>query len=253
MGRRGETSSGRAALAVLLLALLPGGAAAATDPEPGAAAGSDGTGSIAGTVLVGEQLASRRMRFSIYPDTARTGPAPGGDPVIQELANVVIYLVAVPEGREPTGRRLVPPAMRQEEHAFVPHVLPIVKGTTVQFPNDDPVYHNVFSLSKAATFDLGRYPRGSSRSVVLPTPGVVKVFCHLHADMSAVILVLDNPYFTSPSPDGRYAIDGIPAGQYEVVAWHERAKPQRRQVRVAAGDVAEADFNIPLADTDRDE
>ena len=138
--------------------------------------------------------------------------------------------------------------MRQKNQDFVPHVLPVVKGTTVEFPNGDGIYHNVFSLSKAATFDLGRYPRGSSKSVTFTAPGIVKVFCHIHADMSAVILVLDNGLFAVPDARGRYGIDGIPPGDYTAVAWHERAHPLRRAIRIEAGREAEADFSIPLSE-----
>src|SRR2546429_9741325 len=92
--------------------------------------------------------------------------------------------------------------LRQQNETFVPHVLPITRGSTVEFPNDDPIFHNVFSLSTAASFDLKRYPRGQSRSQEFPKPGIVKVYCHIHSHMSATILVMDHPYFTIPGTDG---------------------------------------------------
>ena len=87
-------------------------------------------------------------------------------------------------------------------------MLPVVRGTTVAFPNDDPLFHNVFSLSRAKSFDLGRYPRGSARSVTFDRAGIVQVFCHIHSDMSAVALVLDNPYFVRPMRRGATPFPG---------------------------------------------
>jgi Plastocyanin len=116
----------------------------------------------------------------------------------------------------------------------------------VDFPNEDDVFHNVFSLSSAKTFDLGRFPKGSSKSEVFDKTGTVQVFCHIHSDMSAVILVLDNPYFAVPSSAGKYAIEEVPPGDYTVVGWHERIKPVTRMIHVSAGETTRLDFNIPI-------
>jgi plastocyanin len=212
-------------------------------------AGSDDRqGSIAGTVTLGPQLAIRRVRFDLYPDPSRQ-PAPTGVPSItDELQNVVVYLESVPEGADPGRADDGPQEVRQEKLTFTPHVLPVVKGTTVEFPNEDTVFHNVFSLSKVASFDLGRYPTGASKSVRFTSPGAVKVFCHIHSDMSAIVLVLDNPFFASPGTDGRFTIDGIPPGQYRIVAWHERARLSSRTIHIAAGGTTEVDFEIPLTE-----
>ena len=139
--------------------------------------------------------------------------------------------------------------MAQHDERFVPHVLPVVQGATVDFPNEDDVYHNVFSLSAAAGpkgFDLGRYPKGTSRSFTFARAGTVQVFCHIHSDMYAVILVLPNPYFASPDDDHHFVIDDVPEGDYTMVAWHERIKPIMRRIHVVAGQTTPADFNIPL-------
>jgi hypothetical protein len=124
-------------------------------------------------------------------------------------------------------------------------VLPVLRGSTVRFPNEDPVFHNVFSLSRVRSFDLGRYPKGASKSVRFERAGIVQVFCHIHTDMSAVVLVLENPFFTVPAR-GHYAIEGVPPGDYRVVAWHERIKPLEYRVHVEAGKTAVLDLNIPL-------
>jgi plastocyanin len=213
------------------------------------------TGRIEGTVEVSSTLAPRRPQFRIYSEPGAGAPAPAvRDPITAELRNVVVYL----EGDSATGlvadqradaRRHGSIAQRDER--FVPHVMPIVQGGTVDFPNDDDVYHNVFSLSSTAApggkgFDLGRYPRGSSKSWTFTRPGTVQVFCHIHSDMSAIVLVLANPFFASPDENHRFAIEGVPEGDYTIVGWHERIKPITRRIHVAAGQTTTLDFNIPL-------
>jgi plastocyanin len=131
---------------------------------------------------------------------------------------------------------------------FIPHVLPVVKGSTVEFPNQDPIFHNVFSLSGTKSFDLGRYPKGDSRSVTFDQPGIIPVFCHLHSDMSAIVMVLDNPYFAVPGPDGHYRIENIPAGTYTVVAWHERSEQVEQKADVIAGQALELNITVPIED-----
>ena len=211
-----------------------------------------GAGSVEGTVELGPRLKSRRMRFALYPQDAQQAELaarskPGAVPV-DEFRNVVVYLEAADTLAKLAGPQHPAPSMRQEGLAFVPHVLPIVSGTSVEFPNSDPVFHNVFSLSRAASFDLGRFPRGESRTLRFDTPGIVKVFCHIHSDMGAVILVLDNPFFTSPGGDGRFRMDGLPPGEYRITAWHERAHPSTRSIRIDAGGTAHVAFSIPLSE-----
>jgi plastocyanin len=243
----------RLLVALALACALAPASARGADPAPAGnttrTPGSNGTGRITGTIVLGSKLTARQMRFHLYPDAvaaAARRPVPGlGD----EMKNVVVYLESAPESAAAAASRPgPPPAMRQSDLAFVPHVLPIVRGTEVEFPNGDPIFHNVFSLSRAATFDLGRYPKGSSKTVRFDTPGVVKVFCHIHSDMSAVVLVLDNPFFASPGVDGHFALDDLPPGDYRVTAWHERAHPTTRRVHVEAGGDAVVDFDIPLTD-----
>ena len=136
-------------------------------------------------------------------------------------------------------------SMDQRNETFVPHVLAVTVGTTVDFPNSDRVYHNVFSLSNPKRFDLGRYPVGRSRSVRFDRPGIVRVFCEIHSHMSAFILVFNHRYFAVTGADGRYEITRVPAGRYTLVAWHEGLIRESRAIVVAedAG-VVEADFAV---------
>jgi plastocyanin len=154
----------------------------------------------------------------------------------------VVYLEEAPQGafEEPAPARVT---MDQRNQAFVPYVLAVPVGTTVEFPNSDRVYHNVFSLSKAKRFDLGRYARGHSKSVRFDRPGVVRVFCELHSHMNAFVLVFAHRYFATTDADGRYRIDNVPPGAYTVVAWNEGQPRQSRAIRVGDdGGVVEMDF-----------
>jgi plastocyanin len=206
------------------------------------------SGSILGHVTLGPRLTAHRMKFSLYADASRTSDARSTAAEAAEVENTVVYLESVPVGAVPLRVPEGPFKIEQEGLAFKPHVLAVVKGSTVEFPNRDTLFHNVFSLSKTAAFDLGRFPKDSSKSVRFPTPGVVPVFCHIHSDMSAVVVVLDNPFFASPDASGHYTIDGIPPGEYRVVAWHERARRTEKTIRIEAGKAASVDFEIPLTE-----
>ena len=127
-------------------------------------------------------------------------------------------------------------------------MLAVRTGTTVQFPNDDPLFHNVFSLSRVKTFDLGRYPKGATRPVTFDAAGVVPVFCHIHADMSAYVVVLDHPFFVTPDSAGHFSLEGVPPGDYQLVAWHERIRPFTVPVHVDAGRTTTLDVRLPFAD-----
>jgi plastocyanin len=154
----------------------------------------------------------------------------------------VVYLEIAP--RAAFDQRDGPRArLDQRNETFVPHVLAIVAGTTVDFPNNDKTYHNVFSLSSTKTFDLGRYPVGKSKSVRFDRPGIVRVFCDIHSHMSAFILVFSHRYFAVTDDEGRYRLDNVPPGSYTVVAWNESSPTESRRVVVgeAGGDV-EANF-----------
>ncbi len=225
-------------------AMVPGrglaGAAATFSPRVG--------GRIEGTVTISQKLVARRPAFRIYADAGPGSQPPIAPPPdsIAELKNIVLYL----DGDQPGGGPPDPPVhatMTQRDERFVPHVLPVVRGTTVDFPNEDAYFHNVFSLSKAPKeFDLGRYPKGESKSETFTKTGIVEVFCHIHSDMSGIILVLGNRFYTVPASGGKFSLDGVPPGDYTLIGWHERIKPIPHHVHVTEGGVAHVDFNIPL-------
>jgi plastocyanin len=194
-------------------------------------------GAIRGRVALGRIAALAERR----PGVAELGMPRTRE--IPDLRRSVVYLESAPRGAfEATdGGRAV---MDQRNETFVPHVLAITTGTSVDFPNSDAFYHNVFSLSKPARFDLGRYAAGRSRSVRFDRPGIVRVFCDIHSHMNAFILVFSHPFFAMTDTDGRYQIGDVPPGTYSVLAWNEGTSSEPKTVTVADGGSAELDFTV---------
>jgi plastocyanin len=208
-------------------------------------------------VPVGASSAFQQARAGVIRgrvDLRRDAPAAEGRPAVAELGahatheapdrrRSVVYLEMAPQAAfdAPAPVRAV---LDQRNESFVPYVLAVTVGSTVDFPNSDRTYHNVFSLSKARRFDLGRYPRGQSRSVRFDKPGIVRVFCEIHSQMSAWILVFAHPYFATTDAEGRYRIDGVPPGAYALAVWNDGAVRARRELRVDAGGEVEADVVV---------
>ncbi|HEY7290738.1 MAG TPA: carboxypeptidase regulatory-like domain-containing protein [Vicinamibacterales bacterium] len=186
------------------------------------------------------------LRSVPQPTERRPGVAELGSPTPRDLPDLlrsVVYLESAPRGafESTEGGRVV---MDQRNETFVPHVLAIMIGTTVEFPNSDAFYHNVFSLSKPARFDLGRYAAGKSRSVRFDKPGIVRVFCDIHSHMNAFILVFGHPFFALTNAEGRYGIENVPPGTYNVIAWNEGTASEPKGVTVPDGGTAELDFSL---------
>jgi plastocyanin len=174
-----------------------------------------------------------------YPTRRVTRPAPR----ISEIANVIVFIKDPPHTAAITPMRA---RMVQVDETFSPRTVAITRGSSVEFPNSDPYFHNVFSLSRGANFDLGRYPRGQSRVRVFPQPGLVKVFCHLHSHMSASIMVFDHPYFAVPGGDGAFSLHDVPTGEYQISAWHERIGESPKTIRVEPGATVRVEFSLPV-------
>lgn len=176
------------------------------------------------------------------PNVSDLGMQPARD--MPDLRRSVVYLESAPSLAfpDPEPQRAT---MDQRNETFVPHVLAITVGTTVDFPNSDNTYHNVFSLRGPRPFDLGRYAAGRSKSVRFDRPGIVRVFCEIHSHMSAFILVFNHRYFAVTSADGRYQIGRVPPGRYTLVAWNEGAIRESRPVVIPdGGGAVEADFAL---------
>jgi plastocyanin len=176
------------------------------------------------------------------PDVAAPG-APGPRD-LPDLRRGVVYLETAPRSafdeRDPGHA-----TMDQRNERFVPHVLAVMVGTIVNFPNSDLIYHNVFSLSRAKRFDLGRYAAGKSKAVRMDRPGVVRVFCDIHSHMNAFVLVFNHPFFDVTDVEGRFQLPSLPSGTYTIVAWYEGETRVTRSVVVPPTGWAEVDLVVP--------
>ncbi|HEU4335313.1 MAG TPA: carboxypeptidase regulatory-like domain-containing protein [Candidatus Eisenbacteria bacterium] len=130
------------------------------------------------------------------------------------------------------------PKLAQEQQSFLPRVVVVPAGGSVEFPNKDPIYHSVFSVSPAKRFDLGRYGRGTSKRVTFPKAGLVTVYCDIHSNMEGFVFVAPNRAVAQPDESGRFALPDLPPGRYTLLAWHPDLTPLRREVTVPeSGDV----------------
>ena len=215
-----------------------------------ALAGNTMSGTISGSVLAegktspdanaaGGQYDSRKYKFVERVDYAR-------------LRNFVIHL----EGPITNATTTMNPAtnsaarvdtkrIKQERADFSPNLLPIVVGTTVEWPNNDEIFHNVFSMSDAKSFDLELYKGNPpDKRVTFDKVGRVEVFCSIHANMHCTILVLENPYYAVADESGRYTITNVPPGTFKLKAWHERLPSQTQEITVPAEGEVTANFML---------
>lgn len=199
---------------------------------------------IEGTINIHRKITKRKVTSSA--DLYQRGVAVGldsdrnQDPLAFERSHVVIYL----EGHLPSEK--ITAALNQQDRRFSPDLVVVPVGSSVSFANLDPIFHNVFSLSKVKSFDLGNYPKDQTRIVTFPKAGIVFVDCHLHPNMSAVIVVTPNRWSTKADASGRFVLPDVPPGTYTIVAWHRAAGFFRKTVRVTEGAGASVDFTIPL-------
>ena len=216
-----------------LLAIAVFGLAVMIDTRPTA----QEPGSARGRVSIGIPVTARRATSTYSRSVPAVALAPES-----ELRHVVVYVKDAPK----TAVAPMRAAIRQRDENFVPRVVVVTVGSIVDFPNDDPIYHNVFSLSRVKTFDLGRFPKGRSRGERFDKPGVVKVFCQIHSHMSATVWVFDHPWFAVPDEQGIFDVSGVPPGTHQITAWHERLGDTTAPLRVEAGRPATIDFVLPV-------
>ena len=168
----------------------------------------------------------------------------------EELRDFVVY-IAGPVTNTTVGTNLSAVVdtrrVNQERANFSPHVLPVMAGTTVEWPNNDEIFHNVFSMSDAKSFDLGLYKGNpKEKAITFDKVGRAEVFCSIHANMHCVVLVLENPYFTVSGTSGAYSITNVPPGTYKLKAWHERLPVQTQEIVVPAEGEVKVDFVLGI-------
>jgi plastocyanin len=227
---RGPSNRPTVAGLCLLLALSFLSASAGTITGTVKAQATEAPGGRAG----GGAYASRRYKFVERLD-------------YDQLRDFVVYIdQAFP------GVTFTPPkeaaVIRQKDAMFVPHILPVLLGTTVEWPNLDDIYHNVFCMAETKPFDLGLYnSEQPPKRIVFDKPGQADVFCSIHTKMHCIVLVLTNPYFALADEKGRFTLTNVPAGTYQLRAWHERVPGQALTVTVPAEGSVEVDFTLGLA------
>jgi plastocyanin len=183
------------------------------------------------------------LSLAFLPGSVAFGGSISGKVVLgsaMDAERTVVYVENVPEGafeREPGTARL-----SQRGAQFKPRVLPVVRGTEVDMTNDDWVSHSVFSRAAIKTFDLGIYAQDVRKAVLFDKPGVVQLFCAIHPRMNGVVLVLQNPFFAKPKADGSFAIEGVPAGTYQVRVYRQGAAVPPASVTVPASGSARVTF-----------
>ncbi|MDK9698812.1 MAG: hypothetical protein OEM52_01495 [bacterium] len=165
---------------------------------------------------------------------------------IKSANTIIVYLEESPgltRGNPPA----IQPVMDQKNYSIVPHLLTIVAGTTVRFPNSDDVFHNLFSLSAAKKFDLGRYPNGVSKEVRFEKAGDIRIYCDIHPTMSGVILVVPNKFHTTANEAGEFELSDVPAGTYTICGWHELYPKTGTSVKVPETGTVEVrlQFDLP--------
>ena len=201
---------------------------------------SAAVGIVEGTVRL--EVAAEGVPTMLSPYARRRYRPPGPSPSASSASDVVIYLLLDRSPPAPANARAT---IRQSDLAIVPHLTVVQAGTRIDFPNEDEVFHNIFSLSQPHPFNLGRYPPGESRSERFSEPGVLRMFCDIHSEMSGVILVVGTPFFARPDESGRFQLTGVPEGRHRLVAWHESAGADTASIVVTSTGVTRADFRLP--------
>jgi|ERR1700678_2292521 plastocyanin len=204
-------------------------------------------GDVHGRALVTKRLSKKALSPIVYNLRGTATPlAPRDTEPVNEFDRMVVILEPDKSGSKLSPKPPVTETLNQQGARFEPDLIVIPTGSTVEFPNLDPIFHNVFSLSKIQPFDLGYYPQGQSRAVKFNSPGVIQVYCHIHANMYAAIVVTASPWFQKPSSDGSFSFSNVPAGRYRLTAWHKIAGLHKVNVEVPETGAADVTIRVPV-------
>ncbi len=208
---------------------------------------------VSGVIIVSPKIIRKTLPPAIY-DLRAAGAGNKASPVAGQMAGTSNGFGRVAVWLESSTAE--PPApisavMKQSDFRLEPDLLIVPAGSTVTFPNLDPVFHNVFSLSKTQSFDLGYYCQGKSRDVVFNRPGIVQVYCHIHPEMYGVIVITSSPWSARPSSDGKFAWSNVPPGTYRLAVWQKSAGLIRKPLVVSQAGVAQIKIALPEEDAGR--
>ena len=198
---------------------------------------------VVGRAIVTRKLSKRQLAPLVYN---LRGAVPEAAPISSDAVNEFDRTVIILEGGQSAPKPPITVVLDQRNSRFDPDLIVVPIGSTVQFPNSDPIFHNVFSLSKAQPFDLGFYPQGQVRTVKFNRAGVVQVYCHIHANMYAAIVVTASPWYARPAADGSFSWSDVPAGHYKLTAWHKIAGFRTVNLDVPESGKVETRIQIPV-------
>lgn len=198
-------------------------------------------GGVAGKITLEKRLFKKTVSVGVYDLRGQAAEAlvttkPG------RFDHVALWLEG---GKIESGVPAIDQEMRQIGRQFEPAFLMVPVGSTVTFPNLDPIFHNIFSLSRAQTFDLGYYPKGKVRTVTFDHAGVVQVYCHIHSDMYGVIVVTPSRWYGTPNADGEFSFSKVPAGEYRLAIWQKTAGLIRKKISVPVSGDLRIDVALP--------
>ncbi len=171
---------------------------------------------------------------------------PEGAAKTSSASSSVVWLEPLGQSADSTAVAPMHAVLAQKNKTFEPHLLVVTRGSSVEFPNRDPWFHNVFSLFNGKRFDLGLYEAGTSRTVHFDRVGISFIFCNIHPEMSAVVVVLPSPYFAIPNKQGDFSITGVPAGRYTMHVWNENALPATLQALSREVQVSDASHSLGM-------
>jgi plastocyanin len=196
---------------------------------------------VTGNIVLEKSVIKRTVGIAVYDMRGMTVPVRQKDPDDGPFHRVAVWI-------EPTDSVRVLPGtakMRQSGRRFDPDFLVVPVGSKVDFPNLDPIFHNIFSLSRSETFDLGYYSEGKSRSVTFSRPGVVQVYCHIHSGMYGVIVVTPTTWSAVPADDGSFGWTGIPPGQYRLAVWQKTSGLVKKRLDVPRSGTTHLTIALP--------
>ena len=199
-------------------------------------------GDVSVQVIITKRFTKKTVSPTIYNLRGAVPLAAKATDPVDEFARTVVIL----EGGHPAPAPPESVTIEQRNSRFEPELVVIPVGSSVQFPNADPIFHNVFSLSRAQSFDLGYYPQAQSRTVRFPREGVVQVYCHIHSNMYAAIVVTGSPWYGRPESNGVFCWTGIPAGHYRAMAWHKIAGLFEVPLEVPESGAVHVQIRVPV-------